>query len=157
MSTSNNSLSSVKNVITPASHSISRSIIRHMPTGLVGKNDLASNTNRPVCGPFRAAMNSGDVLGRKYLQCDCPNPLGSMSKSIVGGDGISQRGCGIIINGYTTKTAPVANCNPKFVYDSSDYIKYKKIQAQRLGYKNKSTANGASGGFQLSRLQRMRS
>ena len=29
---------------------------------------------------------------------------------------------------------PVANCNTKYVYDSSDYIRFKKLSAQRRGH-----------------------
>ena len=149
MSTHNNSLSTVKSVLTPASHAASRRAFRNMPLGLPAPN-------RPVCGPFRAAMNAGDALGRRYLQCDCPNPLSAMSARNA--DGISQRGCGIIVNGYSTKQVPVANCNTKYVYDSSDYIRFKKLSAQRSG-RNTQAIKGdmrASGGIVLQALQRMR-
>lgn len=151
MTTYNNSLLSVKSVITPAHHAISRKAFRNMPLGLP-----ADSTMRPVCGPFRAALNAGDSLGRRYLQCDCPNPLSS--KSAQSADGISQRGCGIIVHNFSTKQVPVANCNPKYVYDSSDYIRFKKLSAQRNGHQNKSVrgSNRASGGRVLQTLQRLR-
>ena len=144
--------------ISPATHATSRKILRNLPNGYVGPAETAATTgdlNRPVCGPFRAAMNAGDVLGRRFLQCDCPNPLSA--KSALNADGISQRGCGVIVNGYSTKQVPVANCNTKYVYDSSDYIKFKKLSAQRKDYNaNKYTRQKPSGGYVLHALQRLR-
>lgn len=143
--------------ISPATHAASRKILRNLPNGYVGPAETAATSgdlNRPVCGPFRAAMNAGDVLGRRFLQCDCPNPLAS--KSTTTGDSVSQRGCGLLVHGYSTKAAPVANCNPRFVYDSSDYIRFKKLGAQKKGYVNKSREAGSSGGYVMQRLQRAR-
>jgi hypothetical protein len=143
--------------ISPATHATSRKILRNLPNGYVGPAETAATTgdlNRPVCGPFRAAMNAGDVLGRRFLQCDCPNPLAS--KSTTMGDSVSHRGCGLLVHGYSTKAAPVANCNPRFVYDSSDYIRFKKLGAQKKGYVNKSRDSGSSGGYVMQRLQRAR-
>ena len=156
MSTHNNSLSTVKSVLTPASNVISRRSFYNMPSGLPMAG--ITNSQRPVCGPFRAAMNAGDALGRRYLQCDCPNPLSA--KSALNADGISQRGCGVIVNGYSTKQVPVANCNTKYVYDSSDYIRFKKLSAQRMGHEKRNNSvrgsNASSGGTVLRSLQRLR-
>ena len=153
MSTQNNSLSTVKSVITPASHASSRRVFRNMPLGL--KEVDISAGHRPVCGPFRAAMNAGDSLGRRYLQCDCPNPLSA--KSAVNADGISPLGCGVVVNGFSTKDVPVANCNTKYVYDSSDYIRFKKLSAQRRGRGKDPVRNlRASGGTIFQTLQRLR-
>lgn len=154
-----NSLSSVKYAITPANNASTRKIIRQLPTGFVSpfetKEQAAAKSSRPVCGPFRSMMNAGDALGRKYLQCDCPNPISSKSGKI--GDHVSQRGCNIIINGYSTKNTPIANCNTKYVYDSSDYIKYKKLNAQRKGYHSYNNHNQKpSGGYIMHALQRVR-
>lgn len=149
----------VKNNIAPSLHSVSRSIARQLPSGFVSpfetKAEAAAKKSRPVCGPFRATMNAGDTLGRKYLQCDCPNPLSSQSGKI--GDHVSQRGCNVVINGYSTKRAPVANCNTKYVYDSSDYIKYKKLNTQRKNYNaDKYARQKPSGGYIMRALQRVR-
>lgn len=146
----------VQNNITPALHSVSRSVARQLSPGFIStKADAAARKTRPTCGPFRAAMNAGDTLGRKYLQCDCPNPLAAKAGKI--GDHVSQHGCGVIINGYSTKNAPVANCNTKYVYDSSDYIKFKKLSAQRKDYNaDKYARQKPSGGYVLHALQRLR-
>lgn len=151
--------SSVSSVITPASHSQTRQTIRQLGTGFVAPfHNKESNGNgiRPICGPFRATMNAGDTLGRQYLQCDCPNPLGS--KSVRTGGTMTSRGCGIIVAGFSTKQVPVANCNPRKVYDSSDYTQFKKRQAQKMGYINNSrlAKNGSIGGYILQNIQRIR-
>jgi hypothetical protein len=149
--------SSVSSVISPASNAHARATIRQLGTGYVApyhNKDSNGNGMRPVCGPFRATMNAGDTLGRQYLQCDCPNPLGS--KRV--GDSVSSRGCGIVVGGFTTKQVPVANCNPRKVYDSSDYTQFKKRQAQRKGYINNSriAKNASVGGYILQNIQRLR-
>lgn len=152
---------STSSILTPASHSSTRATIRELGTGFVApyhskENEPASLHPRPVCGPFRATMNAGDTLGRQFLQCDCPNPLGSKAAKLTAGDGISSRGCGIVVNGFTTKQVPIANCNPRKVYDSSDYIQFKKIQAQKLGYINRNRLAKSSGGYLLQHIQRVR-
>lgn len=140
---------------TPALNAISRKVMRNIAKGYVSPAEHKGNHKdvRPVCGPFRAMMNAGDVLGRDYLQCDCPNPLGSKTGS--NRDGVSERGCGVMIHNYSTKSAPIANCNTKYVYDSSDYIKFKKLQAQRLNF-NPSKTKSNSSGYIMQSLQRLR-
>lgn len=151
-----NTLSSVKPHITPAQNAAARKVIRNLSSGLVSQT-LRKSEDRPACGPFRAAMNAGDVLGRRFLQCDCPNPLGA-SKHGPNADAVSQNGCGLVVNGYTTKDAPVANCNTRYVYAASDYIAYKKMYAQKKGYlHNSRDANGTgSRSYIMHRLQRLR-
>ena len=150
---------SVSSVISPANNAHTRSIIRQIATGYVAPFHNKNNNNnnmRPICGPFRATMNAGDTLGRRFLQCDCPNPLGS--KSVKNGGTMSSYGCGIIVNGFSTKQVPIANCNPRKVYDSSDYILYKKRYTQRQGYINNSriAKNNSIGGYILQNIQRIR-
>ena len=74
---------------TPALNAISRKVMRNIAKGYVSPAEHKGNHKdvRPVCGPFRAMMNAGDVLGRDYLQCDCPIPLGSKTGS--NRDGVS--------------------------------------------------------------------
>lgn len=112
-------------------HALARKTLTNTHDAFIVKSD---QKNRPMCGPFRAVMNAGDLLGRQFLQCDCPNPLGRNAAKLTSGDGVSQTGCGLVRLGYTVKTVPIANCNPRYVYDASDYIKFKKINAQRKDY-----------------------
>ena len=78
-------------------------------------------------GAFRAVNNLGDVLNRQNYSCGGPNPVNSRP-GIYGnvGGGVPQQcdGSGV---------APTT-CNPKFVPDSSDYIKYRKQRALSQNY-----------------------
>lgn len=78
--------------------------------------------------PFRAANNLGDFLGRKYyVDGSQPNPqsasrpgYGRLIGSIIGKpDGTGVQG---------------AACNPKFVSDSSEYIKFKRQTATNRNF-----------------------
>lgn len=113
--------------LNPSQNSYTRLWLRKSKDDFIFKD---SNL-RPTCGPFRTMINAGDPLSRQNMQCNCPNPLGKYAGGLVGGDSVSNRGCG------DTTSPPIANCNPKFVYDSSDYIRIKKMNAQRKGYKKK--------------------
>lgn len=114
-----------------------RKIIKELGTGFVKLSETGvSHTNmRPACGPFRAIMNSGDVLARENVQCGGSNQIPATRYTGMrgrGGSGLRQD-CPVV-NGITSKEAPVANCNPKFVYNSSDYVRFKHLMAKRKGY-----------------------
>ena len=81
--------------------------------------------------PFRAAMNAGDLAGTKnsgvlpHLPShDQSNGIGNISKHFNAG-------------GHTTGSAAYAG-NPTYVYDGSDYTRFKKLQAKRREKSQKS-------------------
>ena len=85
------------------------------------------NGHAPRVGPFRAVNNMGDFLGRVNYSCGGPNPQNAI-----------KPGYGRLIRSVpqqcdTTGIAPTT-CNPKFVPDSSDYIKFKKLSAMNRNY-----------------------
>lgn len=112
-------------------HALARKALTNTRDAFILKSD---QKNRPMCGPFRSVMNAGDLLGRQFLQCDCPNPLGKTAAKLTSGDGVSRTGCGLVRLGYSVKQVPIANCNPRYVYDASDYTRFKKLNAQRKDY-----------------------
>ena len=82
------------------------------------------NGNGRAIGAFRAVTNAGDYLSRENSQCNAP----------------CQVNC---VNGanYNTKPDTCDNTgipqwsgNPKYVYDSSDFIRFKKQQATQDNY-----------------------
>lgn len=81
-----------------------------------------------IVTPFRAVNNSGDFLGRQYYSCGGSQQVnrtfpGRFSKSVIGH----------VPNTCDRTGVPASNCNPKYVADSSDYIRYKKLRsANRL-------------------------
>lgn len=73
-----------------------------------------------ITTPFRAVTNSGDFLGRVDYTCGGSN----INKNA----GFSEwsKSMGSIINTCDSTGVPASNCNPKYVYDSSDYTRYRK-------------------------------
>jgi hypothetical protein len=90
---------------------------------------LASNKKRIVT-PFRAVTNSGDLLCRQTYSCG-----GSCQtfQSRPGMNGLASKFGSIQDRCDGSGVSPSA-CNQKFVYDSSDYITYKKQSAVVKNY-----------------------
>ena len=106
-------------------------------------NEVTSQIVKPSTTPFRAVMNAGDYLSREHYSCGGPNMIGSGppgSLVLTSKDGgQSRRQC--------DKTGiPASTCNVKYVYDSSDYARFKKEQAKnrnRQDYTYGGSNNGA--------------
>lgn len=95
----------------------------------------ANLPKRTITTPFRAVNNAGDLLSRENFSC------GGSCQSFQSRPGL--RGLSIRFGGTSTsctpsasynslqlnRSVPSATCNVKWVYDSSDYIKYLKQQA----------------------------
>lgn len=88
---------------------------------------FAKNGKAPSVGPFRAVNNLGDFLGRVNYSCGGPNP-----------ENASKPGYGRLIRSVPQQCdstgVEVTTCNPKFVPDSSDYIRFKKLRAMNRNY-----------------------
>lgn len=100
--------------------------------------------------PFRLANNAGDPLSRKYYSC------GGTPAQIKRPQNNGLRGLyGNIQNLCDGTGIEPANCNIKFVYDSSDYIKYKKNNTMNKNYNDLSNG-GNDYSSQQSALRRIR-
>ena len=109
-----------------------RVLVKSWNTGYGGRyNDKAR-----VVTPFRAVNNLGDFLQRTNYVCGGSNQV-SASKP--------GRHIGSIISQCDATGVPSSVCNVKYVPDSSDYIKYKKLMAQNQNYNDLK-----NGGFQNS-------
>jgi len=95
------------------------------------------NQQKAICTPFRAVNNAGDLLSRKYYSCGGPCQT---FQSRPGMFGLSQR-FGAIQNQCDGSGIEPSSCNTKYVYDSSDYIRYNKQKAINKNY-NASTYGG---------------
>ena len=97
-------------------------------------------------GAFRAVNNLGDVLNRQNYSCGGPNQVNSHPGIHGNGGGIPQQcdGTGIV----------AASCNPKFVPDSSDYIKFRKQRALSQNY-NDSKFGGDQSNASYSAMMRV--
>jgi len=95
-------------------------------------NQNGVNNKQRKIGSFRATMNAGDLLSRKHYSCNGPNPLQSLffrSDNAMRSDNVPNNcdGTGI----------PPSSCNVKFVYDSSDFTRFRKHIAINRNYVNK--------------------
>lgn len=81
--------------------------------------------NRRI-GSFRVVNNAGDFLSRQNYVSGGSNQVNNIRResnkgiyNLAGGIFAQKDGTGI----------PSATCNPKYVYDGSDFIRFKKLQA----------------------------
>ena len=80
-----------------------------------------------VVTPFRAVTNSGDFLQRNNYVCGGPNQVNASKPGWKGR-------IGSIISNCDYSGIPSSTCNVKYVPDSSDYIKYRKLRANNQNY-----------------------
>lgn len=114
---------------------------------------------KSICGQFRAAYSAGDLkislvgggqaADRKYgiISNQLYGRVGSgpLSGFPVTGDGVNTTGQATYVG------------NPRYVYDSSDFIKYKRLRAQNSTYNDKSFGGDLkSGQSQATVLARVR-
>lgn len=106
--------------------------------------DIIGTRNR-VLTPFRAANNLGDFLGRKnYVDGSEPNPQSASRPGYA-------RLIGSVMSNKDSSGITGASCNPKFVSDSSDYIKFKRQSAT-----NRNFNDLAFGGYNNSAYSRIK-
>ena len=85
------------------------------------------NGKKMVITPFRGVNNLGDFLARQNYICGGPNQLKSAKPGLKNRMGSILSSCdGSGVEGFSG--------NPKFVADSSDYIKYKKQVSMNANY-----------------------
>lgn len=116
-----------------------------------GLNTSPSLYANNILGPFRTSFNAGDVLTNKI---EPTNIKYGREANLVNGLNlarISGKGDGMNRNGGAMYSG-----NPRFVYDSSDYTRFKKLQAVNRNY-NDSTFGGANANNTQSDLNRVRS
>lgn len=107
--------------------------------------------NKNVLGPFRTAFNAGDVVTTNREPTNIKygveaNKLGGHNLARVYGhrDGITQGGNAMFSG------------NPRHVFDSSDYTRFRKLQAVNKTFNDKSYG-GANNNNTQSVLRRVRS
>ena len=109
------------------------------------KTNKVNKTNvRATCGPFRAANNLGDVLNRRNKSCGGCNQVNDTTSNVLNSkkaDGVSNADCGTTtVNGITFSTTevPLASGNSKYVSNSSEFTKFKELEAINLNYNDSS-------------------
>lgn len=109
-----------------------------------------------ITTPFRAVNNAGDLLSRDNYSCGGPCQT---YQSRPGMFGLRQRFGSVSTScspsaAYNSlqliKNIPAAACNVKYVYDSSDYIRYLKQKAVVQNYNDLSYGGDQSNASQSS-------
>lgn len=108
------------------------------------KAQLKAANRQSSCTPFRAVNNAGDLLSRKYYSCGGPCQTFQSRPNMRG---LSQH-FGHISDQCDGTGIPPASCNGKYVYDSSNYITYKKQCAIVKNYNGISTGGDNSNASQ---------
>lgn len=103
----------------------------------------SSNPKR-ITTPFRAVNNAGDLLSRQNYSCGgtCQTPQSRPGlkglRQKFGSTSVSCRPSVIWSTSQVDTNIPSSTCNVKWVYDGSDYIKFKKDQAVNKNYNDRS-------------------
>jgi hypothetical protein len=103
-----------------------------------------SATPHRMVTPFRAVLNAGDVLCREAYSCGgtCPNQQQRSGlhglQGRMGGVSASCRPATLGNALQLNPSVPASNCNGRYVYDSSDYIGFKRQQALNRNYQDRS-------------------
>ena len=103
-----------------------------------------------VLGPFRTSFNAGDVVTKKNESTD---PIYGRPPNQVGGNNLAK--LGIKGDGVSANGKAMYSGNPRFIYDGSDYTRFKKLQAINRTY-NDHSYGGASKGYLFSVLNKAR-
>ena len=75
--------------------------------------------------PFRAVNNAGDFLNRQYYTSGGSSQINSLRGGLTGWKTMA----GAVQPDPDGSGVPSSTCNVKYVYDGSDYIQFKKLQA----------------------------
>ena len=94
--------------------------------------------------PFRAVNNSGDLLNRQYYTSGGSTQISSLRGGLTGWKTMA----GAVQPHPDNTGIPSATCNVRYVYDSSDYITFKKLQATNRNYNNSSFGGNLNSGSQ---------
>jgi len=110
-------------------HESVRFILRKAWNGLAASKNV--NGRAPAATPFRVVNNAGDYLSRVNYTSGGSNQVTSAKSSIT----VGWRGSAGGVHSMNDGTGiPSATCNPKFVYDGSDYTRFRKQMAVNRNY-----------------------
>jgi hypothetical protein len=103
------------------------------------------NGKSRITTPFRAVNNSGDFLGRVHYSCGGPNPINADKP------GWKNR-IRNMFNNCDDTGIPASSTNVKFVADSSEYSKFKKLRAINVNYNDSSFGGDQSNASYVSQM-----
>lgn len=100
-------------------------------------NKLTRFNAGPAIGNFRLANNAGDPLSRVNFSSGGPNMVGSTNRNKVHLSSSRDGG-----QSGRPSQVPASTTNVRYVYDSSNFIRFKREQAVNRGYGGLGTSNG---------------
>lgn len=129
-------------------YSLERRVLRRSWNGAQTANSI--NGYGRIITPFRAVNNAGDYLGRVNYKCG-GSSLESASKP--GQKNLIRR----MTDVCDSKNVTANYGNSKFVFDSSDYVRFKKQRAISRNYNDVTyVGDSGNGSYTKSRLQAIR-
>jgi hypothetical protein len=113
-----------------------------------------SSNSKRIITPFRAVNNAGDLLSRENYSCggycqtaqSIPNINGL--KNRIGGISHSCQPSVLWSAFQVDQNIPSSTCNVKYVYDGSDYTKFKRDQTINKNYNDRSFGGNESNASQ---------
>jgi hypothetical protein len=115
----------------------------------LGSSPLLYSNN--ILGPFRTAINGGDVITNYN---ESTNSIYGVEPSQNGG--LNQSRINGLNNGVNRNGNAMYSGNIKYVYDSSNYIKFKKLQAMNKTYNDKNHGSGGNSSYTSVAIHRVR-
>jgi hypothetical protein len=103
-----------------------------------------SSNKKRIITPFRAVNNAGDLLSRDNYSCggSCQTPQSRPGlnglRQHFGSTSVSCQPSVLWSLNQVDPAIPSSTCNVKYVYDGSDYTKFKKNQAVNRNYNDRS-------------------
>ena len=120
----------------------SRFMLRNAWNGIAWNGQV--NGHGVSLTPFRKVNNAGDLLSREHYVCGGSNQVNNVRRASNAG----WKNLAGAINDRCDNTNVIgATCNPKYVYDSSDYIRYKKLRAKNKNYNDYSFGGSNNGAY----------
>lgn len=120
-----------------------------------GTVTIGTVTSELKSGAFRVVNNAGDPLSRKNYSCGGSNMITSRPGVMI----LTTKDGGQDRSNCDGSGVPPSTCNVKYVYDSSEFTKYKKLTAKNRGYRypgSDYTYGGANNGTTQSVINRVR-
>ena len=117
-------------------------------------SQLKAANKKAIITPFRAVNNAGDLLSRENYSCggSCQTPQSRPNlKGLRQHFGSTSTSCTSSVLWSSIQIdpkIPSSTCNVKFVYDGSDYTKFKKNQAVNRNYNDRSFGGNDYSGSQ---------
>ena len=104
------------------------------------------NSNKSATSPFRAINNAGDLLNRVAYTSGCSNQVNT-GRTKLAANATARFLGGSIFAKPDGSGVPSATTNVKWVYVGSDYVKFKRQQAENRSYNDWNFGGSNNGSY----------